>query len=345
MRQFHRDNHYVPQLYLKQWSTDGNILTYRLLVPHENVPMWKEHSLRGIAFHQHLYTYLVGQEETDEFEHWLGQEFEHPAEEAIGLVVNDKRMSPEHWRALIRFAVAQDVRTPANLSAFLARQRESLQALMNKTLKDSARSLEEAAKAGSRLPKQEADSSNIFPLHVSIAKTSDGNGAIQARTIVGRKLWLWSVRHLLTNTIKKITHDNWTIVHAPAGMSWPTTDNPVIKLNFHDANNYDFNGGWGAPKCDIFLPLSPKHLLHNTIGQRSWPRGTILDKPQATLTRKIIIEHADRYVFEKKRSDVHLVRPRVISLEGYKKERDAWENWHREQSEAESNLSRRSPSA
>ncbi|MHA6896182.1 DUF4238 domain-containing protein [Ralstonia pseudosolanacearum] len=338
MRNFHKDNHYVPQLYLKQWSTNGNILTYRLLVPHENVPLWKAHSLRGIAFHQHLYTYLVGQEETDEFERWLGQEFEAPAEEAIRLAVNDERMSKKHWRALIRFAVAQDVRTPANLMAFLARQRESLQALMNETLEGTARSLEEAAKAGTRLPKQEPDSSNGFPLQVSITKTSDGKSAIEARTTVGRKLWLWSVRHQLTNTIKKITHSRWTIVHAPAGISWPTTDNPVIKLNFRDAENYDFRGGWGVPKCAIFLPLSSKHLLHNSIGHRGWPRGTVLDKPLATFIRKIIIEHADRYVFEKNRSDVHLVRPRVVSLEEYTKELDAWANWHREQSEAESNL-------
>ncbi|MFJ1208777.1 DUF4238 domain-containing protein [Burkholderia pyrrocinia] len=340
MSQFHKNNHYVPQLYLKQWATSGNILTYRLLVPHENIPLWKEHSLRGIAFHQHLYTYLVGQEETDEFERWLGQEFEAPAEEAIRLAVDDERMSPEHWRTLIRFAVAQDVRTPANLKTFLTRQRMSLQALMTETLEDSVRKLEEVAKAGTRLPRQEVDSSNSFPLQVSITKAPDGSGAIETRTIVGRKLWLWSVRHLLTNTIEKITQSCWTIVHAPAGVSWPTTDNPVIKLNFHDAEKYDFGGGWGVPRCDIFLPLSSKHLLHNSIGQRSLPRGTVLDKPLATLIRKIIVEHADRYVFDKERSDIHLVRPRVVSVDEYKKEQDAWENWHREQSEAESDLSR-----
>ncbi|EOH6075563.1 DUF4238 domain-containing protein [Burkholderia cenocepacia] len=339
MSQFHKDNHYVPQLYLKRWSKDGNIFTYRLLVPHENVPLWKEHSLRGIAFHQHLYTYLVGREETDEFERWLGQEFETPAEEAIRLAVNDERMSTEHWRALIRFVVAQDVRTPANLKAFLTRQRESLQALMSETLEDSVKRLEEIAKTGTGLPRQEAGSSNSFPLCVSITKGPDGKGSIETRTVVGRKLWLWSVRHLLTNTIEKITHSRWTIVRAPKGVSWPTTDNPVIKLNFQSAEKYDFGGGWGRTKCDIFFPLSPKHLLHNSIGQGSWPRGTVLEKPLATFIRKIIIEHADRYVFDEERSDVHLVRPRVVSVEEYKREQDAWSNWHREQSDAESSLS------
>lgn len=339
MSQVHKDNHYVPQLYLKQWSTNGRIPTYRLLVPHENIPLWKEHSLRAIAFHQHLYTYLVNGEETDEFERWLGEEFEFPAEEAIKRAVNDERMSREHWRALIRFAVAQDVRTPASLSAFLTRQRETLQTLMEKTLEDSARKLEEAAKTGNKLPVQDVDSTRDFPLQVSITRASGGNGEIKTETVVGRKLWLWSVRHILTNTVEKVTHSRWTIVHAPAGISWPTTDNPVIRLNFHSTEKYDFGGGWGVPNCDIFLPLGPRHLLHNSIGRRNLLRGTVLDRPRAELIRQIIIEHAHRYVFEKERSDVHLVRPRVVSLAEYTRELDVWKSWHREQSEAKSNIS------
>ena len=34
--QFHRDNHFVPCVYLKGWAgPDGKIATYRVLVPHE----------------------------------------------------------------------------------------------------------------------------------------------------------------------------------------------------------------------------------------------------------------------------------------------------------------------
>jgi len=119
MEQLRKDNHYVPKLYLKQWADDGQIPTYRLLVPSDKTPLWKPHSLKGIAFHQHLYTYVVGQEETDEFERWLDREFEGPAEQAIHRAVNGHQMSPDHWRRLVRFAVALDVRTPARLREFL----------------------------------------------------------------------------------------------------------------------------------------------------------------------------------------------------------------------------------
>jgi hypothetical protein len=34
--QFHRDNHFVPCVYLKGWAgPDGKIATYRVLVPHD----------------------------------------------------------------------------------------------------------------------------------------------------------------------------------------------------------------------------------------------------------------------------------------------------------------------
>lgn len=338
MTQLHKANHYVPQLYLKQWSIDGQISTYRLLVQHENIPLWKDHSLRGIAFHQQLYTYVMGQEETDEFERWLDHEFEAPAEEAIRRAVNNKRMKPEHWKNLIRFAVAQDVRTPANLKTFLSRQQETLQALMNETVEDSIRWLEEAVESGVKLPANKANFFDSFPFKVTVNRAPDGNGEVATKIILGRKLWLWVIRHHLTETIEKINHSRWTIVHAPAGITWPTTDNPVIKLNFYNAENYDFSGGWGAPNCDIFLPLSSKHLLHCSVGRKSWPKGTLLDKTTAALIRKIIIEHADRFIFDKKRSDVHLIRPRVVSSEMFKKEQDVWQSWHREQSEAELSL-------
>ncbi len=340
MPQLRKDNHYVPQLYLKQWATKGKIQTYRLLVPHANFPLWKEHSLRSIAFHQHLYTYLVGQEETDEFERWLGQEFEHPAEEAIRRAVNDERMTAGNWKALIRFTVAQDVRTPANLMDFLARQQDTLPALMNETLEHSVRDLEEAVRTGTRLPTPEPNSSGAFPVKVFTEKNPDGDGTIRTEMVIGRKLWVWSLRHLLTETIKKVPETRWTIVRAPDGITWPTTDNPVVKLRYTSADNYTYGGGWGVPKCDVFMPLSPKHLLHNFVGQRSWPKGTLLDVATAQQIRKIIIEHTHRYVFDVEESDVPLILPRKVGLAEYQKELAIWKNWHREQTKAEIDLCR-----
>tara|TARA_R110000868_G_scaffold411441_1_gene703951 strand:- start:1149 stop:2177 length:1029 start_codon:yes stop_codon:yes gene_type:complete len=335
MRQLRRDNHYVPKLYLRQWAQNGLISTYRLLVPNENVPLWKKQSLKGIAFHQHLYTYLVGQEETDEFERWLDAEFESPAVEAIRRVVQEDRMSPEHWRRLVRFAVALDVRTPARLRQFIIRQNDCLPALMQSTMRSSIQNLEAAAKRNELIPHLTGESDALSVFKISVEELADGAGQVKAEIIIGRRLWIWQMTHLLTKTLGRLPGHRWTILHAPAGMSWPTSDNPLIRLNFQGSDSYDFDGGWGVKNGDILLPLSPKHLLYTCVGNKVWQRGTTPDARTAQLIRRIIIEHADRYVFSTEPSDVHLVRPRSVCPLTYKSEQAFWQHWHYEQCLAE----------
>ncbi|UVL79335.1 DUF4238 domain-containing protein [Pseudomonas putida] len=335
MEQLRKDNHYVPKLYLKQWAKDGQIPTYRLLVPSDKTPLWKPHSLKGIAFHQHLYTYVVGQEETDEFERWLDSEFEGPAEQAIHRAVNGQQMSSDHWRRLVRFAVALDVRTPARLREFLQRQNETLPALMNDTVQRSVSRLQRAASLGEALPVPSEESDSFAPLRILMEEGELGVGKLKAEAYLGRRMWVWQMKHLLTNTLGKLPAHRWTILRPPSGMSWPTSDNPLIRLNFQDAGNYDFKGGWGVKNGDILLPLGPKHLLYTCMGNRAKPRGSVLDLATAGLIRRIIIEHADRYVFATEPGDIHLIRPRLVCPATFNAERVAWQNWHSHQSEAE----------
>ncbi|CAI3789458.1 hypothetical protein AHFPHNDE_03154 [Pseudomonas sp. MM227] len=338
MQQLRKDHHYVPRLYLKQWALGGLIKTYRLLVPNESVPLWKPQSLKGIAFHQHLYTYLAGQEETDEFERWLDTEFENPAAEAIRRVTQEDRMSPEHWRRLVRFAVALDVRTPARLKDFIRRQNDSLLASMEQSMQRSVSHLGEAAELSKPLSAGKEDIENLSIFKVSIKTAPGGDRYVKAETVVGRRLWIWQMKHLLTKTLGRIPTHKWTILHAPQDMAWPTSDNPLIRLNFQDTENYDFRGGWGVQNGDILLPLSPKHLLYTSIGNQVWPRGTTLSATTASLIRKIIIEHADRYVFAQESGDIHLIRPRVVCPKTFNVELAAWKNWHEEQCLAERQL-------
>ncbi|MBK5299706.1 MULTISPECIES: DUF4238 domain-containing protein [Gammaproteobacteria] len=338
MQQLRVRNHYVPELYLKQWEHEGRISTYRLLVPHDSFPLWEELPLKSIAFRRHLYTSLIGQEETDEIERWLDREFESPAQEAISRVINEQRLTPDHWRHLVRFAVAQDVRTPARLKEFLSRQKETLKPLMDKTLAQTVNKLERSVNENQPLQVNEMVGAGEFPLKITIEKPPVGNWQVQAETMIGRGMWLWNIKHLLTSTLKRIPRQQWTVLHAPAGISWPTSDNPLIRLNYQDASNYDFGGGWGVKNTDILLPLSPKHLLHTSIGKRSWLRGTVLEEGMARILRKIIIQHADRYIFSLDPSDVHLIRPRLVCSETYKGEEEAWQNWHSDQCQAEAEL-------
>ncbi|WLG25997.1 DUF4238 domain-containing protein [Pseudomonas lurida] len=338
MQQLRVRNHYVPELYLKQWEHQGSIPTYRLLVPHDNFPLWEESPLKSIAYRRHLYTSLAGQQETDEIERWLDSEFENPAQEAIARVISEQRLTPDHWRHLVRFAVAQDVRTPARLQEFLARQSETLQPMMSETLARTVNKWANNVRQNEPLQVTEMAGAGEFPMKITIEEFPEGNGQVKAETIVGRKLWLWNIKHLLTSTLSRLPRQRWTVLHAPVGISWPTSDNPLIRLNYQDAKNYNFGGGWGVKNTDILLPMSPKHLLHASIGKRSWLRGTVLDEGMAQFLRKIIIEHADRYIFSRDTGDVHLVRPRLVCPETYRSEEEAWQNWHRNQCLAEAEL-------
>jgi hypothetical protein len=110
---------------------------------------------------------LAGQEETDEFERWLDSEFESPAEEAIRRIVREERMSPDQWRRLVRFAVAQDVRNPARLREFMRRQNETLLTLMNDTMQRSIRDMEEATRRNEAQPlsSEESDALSLQDIH------------------------------------------------------------------------------------------------------------------------------------------------------------------------------------
>lgn len=332
MQQLHKDNHYVPQVYLRQWATNGLVPTYNLLVPHQRTPLWKHHSLKGIAFHKHLYTQMMGGVESDDLERWLDCEFEAPAERALTRAVTDQRLTADDYRNLVRFAMAQDVRTPARLREFLRRQAQVMPQLLDKTIHEA---VEKLGRKELSLHQAMAPNSSGFPLNVLVEDKGDGQAVLRAETVVGRALWHWSLRHLLTSSIAKIPYKGWSILRAAHGYSWPTSDNPLIRLNYIDDGHYDFRGGWLVQNGDVLLPLSPAHLLHCCVGRRPFSRGFRLDPVTSERIRRIIIEHADRYIFAKEEFDLHQVRERTVDPDLYRMEREIWTKWHAEQTEAE----------
>ena len=45
-------------------------------------------------------------------------------------------------------------------------------------------------------------------------------------------MWFYTMKHVLTDTLKVLHGHNWVILKAPAGLGWFTSDDPVICLNF-----------------------------------------------------------------------------------------------------------------
>jgi hypothetical protein len=230
---FHRDNHYVPCLYLKRFlGEDGRVATYPILVADSRVPDWKRKSTKGIAYRAHLYTRMVSGEESDEVETWLKREFEDPAEDALGKATADMRLTPKDWRNLIRFVAAQDVRTPARLTEHLQRGQDSMQAILQESLEEAVRKFALAKRSGERVVIKKASYSEYLPVRIT-RKIEQGQsfGQVKAEAINGRGLWLFGIRHLLTNSLTVLYEHKWSILEPPDGLVWFTSDDPVVRLN------------------------------------------------------------------------------------------------------------------
>lgn len=337
----HRDNHYVSRSYLKRWTRDGlKVWSYRVLVSHPHVPLWRESSTRGVAYHEHLYTQLAASGESDEIERWLDAEFEAPAEEAIEKAISDRRLAPSDWELLVRFFAAQDVRTPARLVENLKRWSTTLPELIQTTLTESVARLE------AMTPEERAALPNVtphrddVPFRITMERNAaEPGGSVKGETVLGRGLWLWSMRHVLTNSLRALYRHRWTILAPPDGLTWFTSDDPVLKVNFNSLTNYTFGGGWGSVGTDLLLPLGPRHLLFTQVGKPVPPRGTRMHIEKTMIVRRLIAEHAHRYIFASAPDPfVEQVRPRTVDAEALKHEALEWQRWHTEQTTAERNL-------
>lgn len=337
----HRDNHYVSRGYLKRWTSDGSKLwAYRVLVSHAHVPHWRQTSTRGVAYHEHLYTKIAASGESDEIERWLDSEFETPAEHAIEKVITDRPLTPSDWRLLARFFAAQDVRTPARLVENLKLWAGWLPELIQNSLTGSVAQLEAMTPTERAAVPKAISTHDDLPLRLSVQRSTDETGGLlKAEMVSGRALWIWGMRYLLAKSLEALYRHRWTILAPPEGETWFTSDDPVLKVNFNSLTDYSFGGGWGSVGTDLMLPLGPRHLLFTQIGKPVPRRGTRMDANKAMVVRRLIAEHAHRYIFATGPDPfVSKVRPRTVDSEELKRETNEWKRWHVEQTAAERSL-------
>lgn len=248
MNEFVEKNHYVPESYLKRWGdANAKISVYRILVPNQNMPLWKKASARGLANHRHLYTQIITSEESDEIERWFNTEFESPAAASIEKAVSDNQLSPEDWKNLIRFLAAQDVRTPARMLEILKQGEKIVPEVTDNILKNLEQDLRKL-KAEGNLPKPDKHNrSKLLPIKVTTDFLSNQDYVtVKVQTTVGRGYWLYCIKLLLEQTIERLLKHQWTILHSPKEIDWLTSDDPVVKLNYYSPREYDFGGGWAV---------------------------------------------------------------------------------------------------
>jgi hypothetical protein len=335
-----RNNHFVPQLYLKNFATDsGKVLEYRTLVCHPKVPTWNSVNVAGTGYEKNLYTRIVRGEEADDIEQWLNSEFESPAREPLQKVLTDKKLTRDDWEILVRFLASQIVRTPAFLIKNLPIWNKMAPIVLEQATKDLEARIREALGSGQKIVEDDVPYAEYFPLKTDRKDIPEEKKVLFTTTLtVDRRLWFYTMKHTLTDTLKFLHRHKWTIFEAPARLHWFTSDDPVICLNYRSESDYDFNGGWGRERANILFPLSPRHLMFTEIGTNSYPRK-VPSHYRARLIRRMIAEHAHRSIYSQSEDNkVPQLRPRVEDTLTYENERKSWAAWYENQSRAEQAL-------
>lgn len=329
-----KNNHYVPQFYLRNWSQDGKtILTYRTLVSSNKVPMWELMSIERIASRQHLYTIAVNGLPSDEIEKWFNSNFETPARPAIEKVVAGRHLSREDYQFLVKFLAVQMVRTPSWHEDLAKKITE----LFPKTLENVGKKLEEILKNNEALPPvTPLVEPNPYQVHAQIIPDDNTDTSyIKAEIFIGQKMWLDEIQGLLPKIIPLLSKHIWCILEAAPSVDFPTSDDPVVRVGFRANTDYWFEGvGINQPNATIFLPLSPKHILFTEVGKSI--KSKQLDTENSNLLREIIIKHAYMHVFSTVEiKGMSAFKPRIVNTEQFKAEQLAWKEWHESQREAE----------
>ena len=330
-------NHYIPQFYLKNWSLDGKtIQTYSILVSNANVPYWTRQPIKGSAVWNDFYTRMEGDKEIDDFEHWFDREFEAPAKPILDKLMGDQKISHQESIVLSHYIFSQYVRTPAAYQRLTKQSMQVLPTIIEKTVQKLNLDID-AIKKKELTPQFVAPIHNsLFPMKVAIDKE---RSTIEVKALVGRGSYLDNLRHLLTHTLKVAEQYDWQVLHTPENISFPTSDDPVICINYRNENDYNFKGGWGQKSCNILMPLSPRKILFTEIG-RTGPYHDLDYSPKfSQLFRRMIIQHAHRYVYaDQPQKGMLELNARIVNRDLYEQEKQSMAGWHTEQTQAEQNL-------
>ena len=326
-----RDNHYLPQFYQRNWSGDGaSVSRYRLLVSDERVPAWDRPSIKGIGYKTDLYTSVVDGSDSDALEAWFGQEVEDPAAPVLLKVAEGRALTRADRRHVTLFAMAMDVRTPRSYLLWRERTLRETDGLLRQVLERIPDHLA-AARRGDQRPSL-PDPRPVTPIRVKTDVDERGRlTGIGAEIIVGREMWLWSIRYTLTEAIRKVPEPNWIVLRAAEGQQWFTSDQPLLRLGYTGPDSFTFGGGWGRPGCEVVLPISPAHLLYFKVGQKADGIAQLSRAETYEMQRLLALRAWREIVARERLTRVERFRPRVVNREVFEAEAAMWRGFHEEQ--------------
>lgn len=320
-----RNNHYNSQMYLKAWECEKNkTLVYDLLVSDERVPMWSKKSIENLCSIDSLFVRLENEIEKDDIETWFEQRFETPAKNALENAINKGKVNCWEMHKLVDFMACHIVRNPV----FIGRTLNLAQNKIKEEFEKKCKKLQYISEDDIKKIFNETDTNSLaLPLKMEKVKDVGENELWKMETVIGKQFYLCMMKWALENFSKVLHKHDWQILTLHPWVKIPTSDDPVICLNYNSKDNYDFRGGWDTKYGSIIFPISPNRIFYTEIGTK-FNQNTNLDYVMSLFFKRIIIEHAHRKVissFEDK--EVTFIRSRYVNRDMFNNEKTMWKNF------------------
>ena len=291
-------------------------------------------------YREHLYTHVERGEATDGVERWLAEEIDAPSAIVLDRIAREERLEPADWQVLLRFFAASRVRTIGHLARRQLQWEQEIPKLIESTVRKTVNRLEQGERLERRSGHPLGGDLVEPPIRVRVREHADGSGGVlEAEILSGRKLFHAEMHRMITHTARHLRPHHWTILRAPRGEAWLTSDDPVIQAVISPERHVTFDAGWGVAGNYLMLPLSPRHLLFTRIGERPPLKYSVAERNVFDFAQRCTVAHAYRLIFGQSPQEwVAEGRPRRVDPMGIQREHNEWLKWHAAQSMAEQKL-------
>ena len=326
-----RNNHYISKMYLKEWECEsGKVWVYNLLVSNKNIPIWNKEAIKNVCTYDSMFVRFSNGIEIDDIEKMFSEKYETPANEPLNRAKKGEKLSIEDWNAIIDFLVCNLIRMPSTLLKILNIDKNEFSKIFEEECEEFGKKLSSMTKNkfqnNNNENKDDLSYASLFPLNVTIEK----NNLLKIETYTGKQFYL-SMAMKLLDFVSSIFHSNkWGIITVDDEIDLPTSDNPIIFLEYLNGNNYRLNCSWNQKNVFILFPISSKKIIYTRVGKKVQPRY-YAHKEQSNFMKKIIVENSYMKVISKN-VDNELInyKKRSVSKKNYNEYHLMWENFQKD---------------
>lgn len=338
-RQITHHNHFVPQFYLRYWSSNGNtLLDYKLVVEDDREKTWRTTSLKTACTWGDLYTQRISGSDVDDIENYFCDEYEAPVSAILRKISSGAALSKNDINSLVNFWLIQHFRTPAYLIKNAKQTEEVFDQITNKIPDIVAKFFYEIELGITHPVVHEPAQFNPFPVQPIETDIDFEKGTIKSSISLGRASFLSSIASLVNGSVgNRVRNFNWTIVRPPREHYFLTSDNHAIAFGAYKYNKIEVDGiGLGRRNVSLVLPLTPDAALFTEVGALPFDITDQLSIRQCELINQAIYKGAYRHIFSKKKiPNIKINYPRVTSRAIIEEDRKMRENWASSQAAAE----------